>query len=97
MMELKLQLSDMDYGALVERLLPLLHDSAKDSLFGKIPFLTEHNAKAVLARLPQETKDRLLADLINRNQTGIAASLEKTLAKEGIAVKITAISADNKK
>ena len=97
MIELKILLDEVDYRSLSEVLIPALAESmAKDGgvlggMLSQNKELAASMARTVLDKMPQEKKDELLVQLLNRNKL-----LEKgrTLAAEnGVRLQLCDVSA----
>ncbi|MGM9618693.1 MAG: hypothetical protein ACI3W8_02475 [Oscillospiraceae bacterium] len=88
MLKLELELSDIDYEALAERLLPLLGD--------KLPLggASSAMAKAALSALPQQRKDRMAAELINGNAGSIAGAIQRAAAQNGVNCRVSGLRAE---
>ncbi|MGM9662856.1 MAG: hypothetical protein ACI3WR_07205 [Oscillospiraceae bacterium] len=96
MLKLELELSDIDYEALAERLLPLLGDKLRQNggagaLLGGA---SSAMAKAALSALPQERKDRMAADLINGSAAAIAEAIQRAAAQNGVSCRISGLHAE---
>jgi len=93
-MKITLDINDIDYGALVEVFLPMVHDklAEKDvtgpAILAKIAGMPPSIAGKMIDMLPQETKDELVVYLINSNKGKIAELLQNTLANKGIELRI---------
>lgn len=96
MIKLELELRELDYEALIERVLPLVGDRldghALGHLLGSGPAAAM--ARAALVRMPQEKKDRMAASLVNENADRIAAALEDTAGKNGVRCRVRHVRAE---
>ena len=98
-MEIKIQIDDIDYAALVDVAMPLLKDKlakpgATTQLLGSILNLPSGMVKAVVNRLPEDKKNQLAATLINGNKEKIIATVEQTAGASGVRVRIRDLQAD---
>lgn len=95
MLKLELELSEIDYGALAERLLPLLGDKLRQNGGGAglLGGASSAMARAALSALPQERKDRLAAELINGSADAIAGAIQRAAAQNGVACRISGLRA----
>lgn len=98
-MEIKIQIDDIDYAALVDAALPLLKDklakpgAAVPQLIGNILNLPSGMVKAVVNRLPEDKKNQLAAALINGNKEKIIATVEHTARDSGVRIRIQDLQA----
>lgn len=97
MIHLDITLEEIDFDSLIDLYLPLIMDKLRESdssvsrlLSGGMPTSL---AKAALHKLPQETKERIAAELINRNASKLKQKAENYARENGVAVKIGRISA----
>jgi hypothetical protein len=101
MIELKLQVSDVDYNSLTELLLPVVFEqmgqSTDSPLWSKILFssqgLTEAAAKAVLAKMSKDKKDEILVNYINKNSLKIADAFMQMAGSKGIRLTVQSVEA----
>ena len=99
-MELTVQISDLDYDSVAERLIPILEEQLDGSFLGNLPFFPNgipvRQAAGLIQRLPQAQKDAMLALYVNRNQEKIAAKLERFAAEQGVSVKVGTIKVNRR-
>lgn len=101
MIELKLQVSDVDYDTLAELLLPAVLEQmgrgADSPLWSRLLLssqgFTAGAAKAVLARLSKEKKDEMLVSYINKNGSKIAELFMKMAAAKGVGLTVAGVEA----
>ncbi len=101
MIELKLQVSDVDYDTLAELLLPAVMEQmgrASDSpLWSRLLLssqgFTAGAAKAVLARMSKEKKEEMLAGYINKNGSRIAELFMQMAASKGVGMTVSGVEA----
>ena len=76
-MKITFEINEIDYGALVERFLPLVHDklAEKDGtgamILAKIATMPPEVAGKMVDMLPQTTKDEIAVMLVNKNKDNI--------------------------
>lgn len=100
MMKLELEISDVDYNALLEKLLPYMGDHLRNS-GNPLGMLLSNGmssgmAKRVLATVPQSQKDALVCDLINGNSGKLIQKAESAAAQQGVRLKVSKIHASSK-
>ena len=96
MIELKILLDEVDYRSLSEVLIPALAESmAKDGgvLGGKLSQNKELAARPVLDKMPQEKKDELLVQLLNRNRDKLLEKGRTLAAENGVRLQLCDVSA----
>ena len=99
-MKIVLEIKDIDYGALIEKMLPLVADklSSKEGfameMLAKIASMPPSIARKMVDILPDETKEELIAMLVNKNKDKLAKMAESYGGKKGIAFKIENIEID---
>ena len=97
-MEVKLKVNSINYGELAAKFLPMLSDKlAKEEgvipqLLSKLAALSPGMAKGALNALPDETKDELVAYLINKNKQQILNGIARYMVEQGIDVEIEDLS-----
>lgn len=96
MLKLELELSNLDYESLLEVILPLAGDKLNNEALGAMlgSGASSAMAKAALRMMPQEKKDRMTAELINRNADKICTAIESAAAKNGVFCRIRTVSAE---
>lgn len=96
MLKLELELSNLDYESLLEVILPLAGDKLNNEALGAMlgSGASSAMAKAALRMMPQEKKDRMTAELINRNADKICTAIESAAAKNGVSCRIRTVSAE---
>lgn len=97
MIELKVEISEVDYTALLDNLLPLLRDQLRES-GNPLGMLLSNGmsagmAKKVISTLPKGQMDALTADLINGNSKKLVAEAEKLAKQNNIDIKVASVSA----
>lgn len=99
MIELKILLDEVDYRSLSEVLIPALAESmAKDG--GVLGWMLSQNkelaasmARTVLDKMPQEKKDELLVQLLNRNRDKLLEKGRTLAAEKGVRLQLCDVSA----
>ena len=93
-MKIILDISDIDYGALVELFLPMVHDklAEKDgtgiAILAKIAGMPPSIAGKMIDMIPQETKDEIAVMLVNKNKDKIIESVTEYAEKKGLSFRI---------
>lgn len=97
-MEVKIKVSEVNYGAAVDVLMPVLLEKLSASsnpimkiMLGKLKGLSGPAAKAALDMLPQETKDELAAACLNHYSEEIAKLVVNLAEKKGIDVQVDSV------
>ena len=95
-MKLQIELSEIDYEALLTRFLPQVAEQMRTSGNPLSAALSMPPAlwKSVLRNLPQSRKDQMAAELLNANQKTLIELLEKLVREQGISAKIEKIQAE---
>lgn len=99
-MKITLDIDKIDYGALAELFLPLIHDrlAEKDgaavSILTKIAGMPPMLAEKMIDMLPQDTKDEIAAMLVNKNKEKIIESVTKFAAQKGLSFHIDDFSVE---
>jgi Rod binding domain-containing protein len=97
MIKLEINVSEVDYDKLVEQFLPMLIDNLRQSnnpaaalLSGGIPLPL---AKMIVKKMPEQTKEQLVAELLNTNKAEMIRLLEETAAANGYHFRVSDINA----
>ena len=99
MIELKILLDEVDYRSLSEVLIPALAESmAKDGgvlggMLSQNKELAASMARTVLDKMPQEKKDELLVQLLNRNRDKLLEKGRTLAAEKGVHLQLCDVSA----
>lgn len=98
MIEVKIKVSDIDYGAAADVLLPVLLDKLSASadpltasLLTKIKGLSGSAAKAALSFLPQDTKDELAVACLNHYSDDISRIMVNFAEQKGIGLQVSGV------
>ncbi len=84
MVELTIQLDEIDYDALLERLLPELRRSGKPAAA---------LAAGMLQKLPDTAKDQVAVELINANREALSSFVEQGAAQYGVPGRVVSVEA----
>ena len=99
MIELKILVNEVDYRSLSEVLIRALSESmAKDGgvlggMLSQNKELAASMARTVLDKMPQEKKDELLVQLLNRNRDKLLEKGRKAAEEKGIGVRLCDVTA----
>ncbi len=99
-MKLTLELTDIDYGALVKLALPLLQgklaqsDSTAAQVLARIAQMPPSLAAGMIDFLPQDTKNELAVMLVNKNKDSIIKAVTEYAEKHGLTFHISQFSAE---
>lgn len=99
-MKINLEISDIDYGALVELLLPLIHNKLEGmdgfgaQILCKIADMPPDVAGKMVDYMPQSTKDDIAVYLINSKKNTIISSIKDYAAGKGLYFNIDEFSAE---
>ena len=99
MIHVDITLEEIDFDSLIDRYLPLIMEKLRDSdnslsrlISGGMP---ANLAKAALHKLPQDKKERIAAELINRNSAKLKEKAEGYARENGVPIKIGRITASS--
>lgn len=93
-MDLSIAVSNLNYAALAEKYLPLVHNSLIPdenpamAMFAALLKLPAMLMYATLAKIPQNKKDEAVAYLMNKNKDKIIAKFEELCGKQGIHIRL---------
>lgn len=98
MIEVKIKVSEIDYGAAADVLLPVLLDKLSASadpltagLLGKLKGLSGGAAKAALSFLPQDMKDELAVACLNHYSNDISRIMVNFAEQKGIGLQVSGV------
>ena len=100
-MQIKLNVHNIDYGSLAVSLLPMIGDKLKQHenpairLLSGVAKMPPAIIRGTIDRLPQETKDEVVALLINHNEERLKAALTSFAQNQGISFEISGIEVDS--
>lgn len=97
MVKLELELTDIDYDALINEYLPKFQDKLAESGSPLSSLLGGGLATTLLAHASTSMKDKMAAELINMNAPRLERKMEEMAAKNGLPgrvrnLKATAVS-----
>ena len=84
MVKLELELTDIDYDALLKDYLPRIKDKLEQSGSPLAGMLTGGMAGTMLQLAPTSMKDRLAAEMLNMNAAKLEQQLTEMAARNGI-------------
>ncbi|MBR6114549.1 MAG: hypothetical protein IKQ10_05125 [Oscillospiraceae bacterium] len=93
MVKLEIELSDIDYEAMINEYLPKMQDKLEQSGSPLASLLGGGLASSLLLRSSPAMKDRMAAELINMNASRLEAKLEEMAARNGIPGKVRNLKA----
>lgn len=100
MMEVKIKVSDVDYAAAIDALLPVLADKLSSCsnpiaalAFGKAKSFSTSAAKAALHTLPEKVKDDLAAACLNHYSGDLSQVISDIANRQNIPLKVHNIEA----
>lgn len=96
MIKLELELTEIDYDALIRTYLPQVRDKlpAGDPLSGLLG--SGGMGETLLLRAPASMKEKMAVELINRNAPTLERQLEDLARRSGIPGKISGLRATSK-
>ena len=99
-MKITLEVDELDYGALIAALLPMVHEkmekeesSVANKIILKLTSLSPTIAKKMVNLLPKETQNEIVVLLINKNRDKILALVENLARERDIPLKISNLEA----
>ena len=99
MLKLTVNVEDLDYDALVDQFLPQLIDnfSRQNPTLGRLlsggSAIAASVVKGIVSRMPQEKKEAMAAELLEKNSAALTGKLEGLLLENGIKVRVTGFTA----
>ena len=93
MVKLELEITDIDYNAFLQDYLPKIQEKLQQNGNPLAAMLTGGFAGGVLSLIPDSTKDKYAAEIINANAERLAGEIEKVAAKNGIPGKVNNLRA----
>lgn len=94
-MKITLEVDELDYGALIAALLPMVHEkmekeesSVANKIILKLTSLSPAIAKKMVNLLPKETQNEIVVLLINKNRDKILELVENLARERDIPLKI---------
>lgn len=92
--EISLKINEINYDSIIEKAIPLLKEKAQTDnsailkMVSGILNMPGDIPKKMLNALPQETKNELVAYLINNNKNKVIGWLQDTLVNKGFEIEI---------
>lgn len=104
MLELKIDISELDYGSIAQQALPVvlerLRASKGDSkiiqLLQGLGHLPSDAVKMMLSAMPQDTKDAIALAFLNSYKDELAEQINKFAAQKGVQLTIAGIEASKR-
>ena len=93
MVKLELELTDIDYDALLRDYMPKIKDKLEQSGSPLAGMLTGGMAGAMLQLAPTSMKDKLAAEMLNMNAAKLEQQLTEMAARNGINGKVQNLKA----
>lgn len=99
-MKILLGVDEIDYAGILEKFLPIIRDKLKDmdgampKMLSGLAALSGPVVRGTINALPQDTKDQMVAYLINHNGEKIIAAAQSFTANQGIGLTITSLSVE---
>ncbi|MGN0598312.1 MAG: hypothetical protein ACI4JK_00335 [Oscillospiraceae bacterium] len=91
-MEIKAKIGNVDYDNIIKNALPLLKEKNDSRIVGIISGIINMPGELplkMIAAIPQETKNELVAYIINAKKEAIINIISESLEKRGFSVEIT--------
>lgn len=99
-MKINLEINDIDYGALIEIFLPMIHDKLSSAdgmvakLLGKVAGTPPEAAAKIVDMLPQDSKDDIAVYLINSKKDVIISAVQEYAGNKGVSFNIGEFSVE---
>ena len=93
MIKLEMELSDIDYEALVKEILPKVADKLKQNGNPLAGVASGGMASSVLLAAPNGVRDRMAAEIINAAASRLTGEMERMAANNGISCKVSGLHA----
>lgn len=91
-LELSVAVSNVNYGTLAVKYLPVVRDSMsirEHPLIGTLVKLPDRFLLSALSKIPQDKKDEAIASLINKNKMTIMRKIEELLANQCVHIRLS--------
>lgn len=100
MIRIEMTIDELDYDSLLDQYLPAIAEKLRET-GNPVGMLLSNGmpasmAKGIVAGLPQNTKDKLAADLLNANGARLGRKVEELAAEKGVRVRVGAVHAEVK-
>ena len=99
-MKIVLEVGEVDYAGIAERALPMVRDKLKEmdgavpKMLGGLASLPGPVVRATINALPQDSKDQMVAFLINHNAEKLISAAQSFAEKQGVGLTITSVSVE---
>ena len=90
-MNIKANIGNIDYDNIIKSALPILQEHKDSKIIGIISGIMnmpDNLAIKIISSIPQETKDQLVAYIINHKKEAIIGIIEESLSKRGFPLEI---------
>lgn len=99
MVEVKIQISDIDYGDIAEKAIPIVIEKMLEKRQGgklekvlsKLKLLPAAFVKSSLRLLDQDTQDELAAFFLNENKETILKHINSFATEKGVQIKVESL------
>lgn len=100
MIKLELELTDLNYDAMLETLLPRMTEQLRNS-GNPVGMLLSNGmgagmAKKILSTMSQQQKDQLIVDMLNANKGKLITKAENLAAQNGIQGRVSSLKVSAK-
>lgn len=100
MIKLELELTDLNYDAMLETLLPRMTEQLRNS-GNPVGMLLSNGmgagmAKKILSSMSQQQKDQLIVDMLNANKGKLITKAEDLAAQNGIQGRVSSLKVSAK-
>lgn len=100
MIKLELELTDLNYDAMLETLLPRMTEQLRNS-GNPVGMLLSNGmgagmAKKILSTMSQQQKDQLIVDMLNANKGKLITKAEELAAQNGIQGRVSSLKVSAK-
>lgn len=100
MIKLELELTDLNYDAMLETLLPRMTEQLRNS-GNPVGMLLSNGmgagmAKKILSTMSQQQKDQLIVDMLNANKGKLITKAEDLAAQNGIQGRVSSLKVSAK-
>ena len=93
MVKLELEITDIDYNALLERYLPEMAEKLRAGGNPLGSLLGGPLGRSMLERMPTATKEKMTAELLNSSAPRLTPKLEEFAAQNGAPLRVASLRA----
>ena len=99
-MKLTVEINDMDYGALIAMMLPIVRDKLAEqdgtaaAILSKLAKLPPDTARKMVNLLPRDTQDEIVVLLLNKNKGRVISAASDYAGKNGLSFRIDDFKAE---